>query len=61
MTTNDDRNYYAGRAEYARTLADKAELPEVRKIHLEMAGHYSRLSELGRVDRSILSIVTAKG
>lgn len=57
MATNDSLDYYAGRAEQARSLAEHADLPEVRKIHLDMAARYSRLSTLGATERPTLSIV----
>lgn len=40
MLSNDDRIYYAGRAEAALRLAASAKDPGVRSIHLRMAAQY---------------------
>jgi len=41
-----DESYWRRRAEKTRTLADEMQVPEVRRILLDIAKSYDRLAEL---------------
>lgn len=60
MTLDDSRDYYAERADQARNLADHAALPQVRRIHLDMANRYALLSGGEIAGRPVLSIVAGE-
>ena len=45
MSNDQNAEYYASRRRQARELADAAVDPHVRRVHLDMAEHYSKLIE----------------
>lgn len=60
MSIIDNTEYYRRRLDEARTRADNALLPEVRRVHREMAERYSVMlqdAERGRPASPILGIV----
>jgi hypothetical protein len=57
MSTTDTGEYYAERARQAHGLAERAQLPEVRDIHLVMAERYARLSERAEPARPVLTVI----
>ena len=60
MSTINNTEYYRRRLDEARTRADSALLPEVRRVHREMAERYSILlqdAERGRPAPPGLGIV----
>jgi len=42
MTDRNDTEYYSRRETQQRELAEKAQAPEIRKIHLDLADGYAR-------------------
>ena len=57
MNTTDTGDYYAERARQAQGLAERAQLPEVRNIHLLMAERYARLSARAEPARPVLTVI----
>lgn len=60
MSIVDNAEYYRRRLGEARTRAETAQLPEVRRVHREMADRYSvmlRDAEQGGLPRPMLGIV----
>ena len=59
MSTNDNIEYYRRRLNEAETRAGQAQLPEVRRVHQQMAERYTAIlrdAERG-ADRPVLGIV----
>lgn len=60
MSIADNADYYRRRLEEARARAEMAQLPEVRRVHREMAERYSAMLqdvERGGIARPTLGIV----
>lgn len=60
MSIVDNTEYYRRRLDEARTRAESAQLPEVRRVHREMAERYSAMlqdAERGGIARPMLGIV----
>jgi hypothetical protein len=57
MTGYDSVDYYAHRAEQARGLAERAQSPQARAIHLDLAERYTQLLHYARGDRPLLTVV----
>lgn len=63
MSELNNADYYRRRADEARAHADDATLPEVRRVHLEMAARYDELlaeaqrSEKDGVRRQTVGVV----
>ncbi len=60
MSIPDNTEYYRRRLDEARERADAAQLPEVRRVHREMAERYSAMlhdAERGAGARPVLGIV----
>ncbi|KQN70998.1 hypothetical protein ASE90_08135 [Sphingomonas sp. Leaf67] len=60
MSIVDNAEYYRRRLGETRTQAESAQLPEVRRVHREMAERYSMMlqdAERGNIARPTLGIV----
>ena len=57
MTGNEQTDYYQQRAVHARSLADRAQSPQARAIHLDLADRYTQLLRYARSDRPLLTVI----
>ena len=57
MTGNDRVDYYVHRVEQARSLAEQAQTPQARAIHLDLAKRYTQLLHYARSDRPLLTVI----
>jgi hypothetical protein len=60
MTGNEHADYYAGRAAHARILAERAQSPQARAIHLDLAKRYTQLLHYARSDKPLLTVVDGR-
>ena len=57
MTGKERADYYHHRAAHARSLADRAQSPQARAIHLDLAHRYTQLLRYARSDRPLLTLI----
>ena len=57
MTGNERGDYYEHRAAHSLTLADRAQTPQARAIHLDLAKRYTQLLHYARSDKPLLTVI----
>lgn len=57
MIEDESTDYYAHRAVQARRFAERAQSPQARAIHLDLAARYDQLLHYARSDKPLLTVV----